>query len=193
MAAQEQSESGQSCSNISEILDLRAPAGQTERGEGFWNASNVAMKFSVERQWICRVRNARRKPNYGTSKMDGQLEEVVGNKLELAGPLIDSYLQEIGKSIKSKLSKSKTTGLVNPVVMFIPWRIYCHILILVRGYSGDIHSKANGSKHFVSITKMDTLKKLLSPSRFGNETLFACRHFKKVRCTESGKWIHIQW
>ena len=32
--------------------------------------------------------------------MDGLLEEVVGNKLELCGPLIDSILKEIGKRFK---------------------------------------------------------------------------------------------
>jgi hypothetical protein len=49
------------------------------------------MKFSVECQWIKSVRKAKRKPNYGMSNMDPQLEELVGNKLELVGPLIDSY------------------------------------------------------------------------------------------------------
>ena len=41
------------------------------------------MKFSVERQWIKAVRKAKRKPNYGMLNMDAELEEVVGNKLEL--------------------------------------------------------------------------------------------------------------
>ena len=33
------------------------------------------------------------------TNMDGLLEEVVANKLEFCGPLIDSILKEIGKSI----------------------------------------------------------------------------------------------
>ena len=45
--------------------------------------------------------------------MIAQLEEVVGNKLELVGRLLDSYLHEIGKAMKGKLSRSKATGLVN--------------------------------------------------------------------------------
>lgn len=149
------------------------------------------MKFSVEKQWLKTVRKARGKPNYGMSRMDSQLEEVIGNKLGLAGPLIDCYLKEIGNSLRSKLSKSKATGLVNPVTLLIPWAVFHHIMTLLRGYSGDIHTKADGSKHFLSTTKMDTITKLLSPSRFTGETFFAYRHFKKSKCAESDKMISV--
>ena len=56
------------------------------------------------------MRKVKNKPDYGMAKMDRQLEEVIGNKLELARPLIDSYLKEIGRAIGSKLSRSKATG-----------------------------------------------------------------------------------
>lgn len=80
------------------------------------------MKFIVERQWVKAVRKTKRKPNYGMLNMDAQL--VVGNKLELVGSMIDSYLEEIGKSMKCNLSRSKVTGLVNPVSFFIPWTVF---------------------------------------------------------------------
>ena len=149
------------------------------------------MKFSVERQWIKSVPKAKRKPNYGMSNTDPQLEEVVGNKLELVGPLIDSYLKEIGSSLRIKLSKSKATGLVNPVTLFIPWTVFRHIMILVRGYSGDVHTNQKGSKHYISAQKMDTVKKLFSPARFSGEAFFARRHFKKEKCPESQKMISV--
>ena len=88
--------------------------------------------------------------------MDSKLEEVIENKLELAGPLIDCNLREIGKSLRAKLSMSKATGLVNPITLFVPWPAFRHIMSLLRGYFGDIHTKRDGSKHFVSITKMET-------------------------------------
>ena len=101
-------------------LDLKGSSAETERGSGFWNTSVVEMKISVERGWIKSVRNATNKPNYGMAEMDSQLEEVVGNKLELVGPLVDSFLKEIGKSIISKLSGSKATGLITPVSVYFP-------------------------------------------------------------------------
>ena len=42
--------------------------------------------------------------------------------------MVDSYLFEIDKCIQSKLKRSKATGLVNPVLMFIPWVTFRHIL-----------------------------------------------------------------
>ena len=35
--------------------------------------------------------------------MDLQMEEIVRNKLELVGLMIDSYLEEIGKAMKCKV------------------------------------------------------------------------------------------
>ena len=114
-------------------LDLRGVSAETDRGSRFWNTSLVEMKFSVERSWIKSVRKAKNKPNYGMTNMDGLLEEVVGNKLELCGPLIDSFLKEIGKSVLSKLNRSKVTGLASPVILFVPWQVYRHVLTLARG------------------------------------------------------------
>ena len=48
--------------------------------------ASIEMKFSVEKEWMQKVRAAKRKPEYGMSNMDGLLEEVVCNKLKLTGP-----------------------------------------------------------------------------------------------------------
>ena len=166
-------------------LNLQASDG-SERGDSFWNVSAVEMKVSVEKQWIKAVRKAKRKPYYGMLNMDTQLEEV-GNKLELVGPMMDSYLREIGKPM------SKATGIVNPVSLFIPWTVFRHILVLVRGYSGDVHTQGDGSKHVLTLTKMDSVRKLFSPSRlFSGETFFAQRHFKRVPSKAGGKTESVQ-
>ena len=171
------------------VLDLKASKDDQERGEKFWNNSVLEMKFSVEREWIKAVRKANGKPDYGMLNMDCQLEEVVGNKLELVGPVIDSYLFELGKTLKSKLARSKATGLVNPVSMFFPWAMFRHLLTLCRGYSCDVATKISGRKHMhvITITQMKSLRKLFSPARFSGETVFATRHFKKVPSTAGGK------
>lgn len=155
----------------------------------FWNVSSIQIKFIVERQWIKAIRKTKRKPNYGMLNMDAPLE-VVGNKLELVGPMIDSYLQEIGKSMKGKLSRSKVTGLVNPVSFFIPWTVFRQLLVLVRGYSGDAHTWVVGLKHILTLTKMDSVRKLFLSSRFSGETFFAQRHFKRVPSKAGGKTVY---
>ena len=170
-------------------LDLRCLTTETEHGSGFWNSSVVEMKFSVEKRWIKCVWKAENKPNYGMAQMDGQLEEVIGNKLELSGPLIDSYLKEIVKCIASKLNRSKATGLVNPVVLFFPWAVFRHVLTLVRGYSGDV--TITYSRLSITITERRSLVRLFSPSRFSRENFIAHRHFKKVPSKSGNKLLSV--
>ena len=83
------------------------------------------------------MKSAKNKPNYGMTNIYSLLEEMIGNKLEMCDPLIDSYLKEIGKAIGSKLSRSKATSLANPVILFVPWPVFRHVPTLARGYSGD--------------------------------------------------------
>ena len=63
--------------------------------------------------------------------LDPILEERASNKFELTGPLIDGYLQEIGKSIFSKLGRSRNTGLMPPIRLFVPYGILRHIFNVV--------------------------------------------------------------
>ena len=178
-----------STSSCDKVMDLKSNAEASERGEKFWNSSTVALKFDVEVDWQKRVRKAKGKPNYGMGLMDALLEEVVGNKIELAGPLIDFYLRQIGQVMKNKLCRSKATGLVNAFTIAIPWAIFRHILVLFRGYGGDVQTKQKGSaiKHYVTIQSMETAEKLFSPARFSGESMLAYRHFKKAPSTTPGE------
>ena len=112
---------------------------------------------------------------------------MVGNKLELAGPLVDSFLRELGNSIMAKLCYSKATGLVTPTTFFIPWAIFRHILVLVRGYSGDVHNDHNCKKFAVTISKTETIQKLFDQARFSGECMYVYSHFKKVPAKARGK------
>lgn len=150
-------------------LDLRGVSAETDRGSRFWNTSLVEMKFSVERTWIKSIQKAKSKLNYRMKNMDGLLEEVVSNKLELCGPLINSFLKEIGKSILSKLNRSKVTGLASSVILFVPWQVYGHVLTHARGYSRNAESSDHGVKHSIVSTKRDALLKLFSLARFSGE------------------------
>ena len=94
-------------------LDLRGVLTEAERGSAFWNSSLVEVKFSVKCSWIKSIRKAKHRPNYGMTNMDGLLEEVVSNKLEFCGPLMDSFIKKISKSILSELNRSKATGLAS--------------------------------------------------------------------------------
>ena len=154
---------GKMAANLSEVVfDLRGQTDFSERGKTFWNASELELKFSFEREWIKAVRQAKRRPNYGMGKMNSGLEEVCGNKLELCGPLVDGYLLEIGEQIASKLSRSKATSSVGPVVIFIPWQIFRRITVLLRGYSGEVKFNERKSKITSTLSCTQAVEKVFS-------------------------------
>ncbi len=93
-------------------LQLGSSGDDTERSDRFWNSSSVAIKFSVERLWMDAVWECKSKPNYSMRGLDAIFEERASNKLELSGPLIDSYFRELGKAMLAKLGRSRNTGLM---------------------------------------------------------------------------------
>ena len=170
-------------------LNLR-PLGvesNTERGDRFWNRNVVEMKFSVKHDWMKRVRFPESKPNYGMRELDPILEELTGNKLELIGPMLDGFIQEIGLSIHAKLGRSRMTGLMAPVVLFMPFQIFKHLWVLVQGYGGNIESSKKGEKITLTITRPDTAEKIWLPPRFSGENFLKKRHYEKI--PEKGRII----
>ena len=138
--------------------------GDTERSERFWNASTVALKFSIEDVWRDAVWKSPRKPNYGMRDLDAILEERASYKLELTGPLIDSYLQEIGKGLFSKLGRSRNTGLMPPIKLFVPYAIFKHIWVIAVGYGGTQKRLKSGMT--ITVESFTNAAKLFSPVRF---------------------------
>ena len=115
--------------------------------------------------------------------MNVGLEEVCGNKLELCGPVIDSYLLEMEEQIAQKLTMSKATGLASPVVLFVPWAIFRHMTVLFRGYGSDVRvskSKTKITKITTRITDINTADKIFSPARFEGQNFLRKRHFRKI-------------
>ena len=146
-------------------------ASTSERGSGFWAGTDANMKFNVEAEWLKSVwsTNSKLKPDYGMGNMDSSHEEVVGNKLELVGPMLDLYLKETGKSIKNKLCHSNCTGLVSPIALFMPWVIFKHMMVLANGYGGDFNQTKDGKSYSATFIDFDSLFKVFSPARFDAE------------------------
>jgi hypothetical protein len=133
-------------------LKLCSSGEETERSERFWNASTVELKFGVERMWKCQ-----NKPNLGMRNLDAILEERASFKLEMVGPLIDGYLTEIGKGMFTKLGRSRNTGLMPPIKLFVPYSIFWHVCNIVVGYGGSLSLKKN--RMLVEITNSDNAGK----------------------------------
>ena len=96
-------------------LNLGKDNNEKERPKHFWNRAWAAMKFSLEPIWHDAAWKAEQKPNFGMRNLEAVLEERCSLKLEITGPLIDSYLKEIGRAFWAKLGRSKYTGLMPPI------------------------------------------------------------------------------
>lgn len=73
--------------------------------------------------------------------LDAILEELSSYKLELFGPLVDSFLKEIGKGMFAKLGRSRNTGLMPPLRIFVPYAVFRHIVNISVGYGGSMCTK----------------------------------------------------
>ena len=173
MAVSEQLLAALSC------LQLGSSGDDTERSDRFWNRSSVAMKFSVERLWMDAVWKCETKPNYGMRGLDAILEERASNKLELTGPLIDSYFRELGKAMYAKLGRSRNTGLMPPVKLFVPYAMFRHLCNVAVGYGGSM--KSSKTTLAVNIESFEAASKVFSPVRFGGQNYLKKRLFDKVR------------
>ena len=165
--------------NALSSLNLGQTTDDTERPGTFLDSAVVEMKFTGEELWLDAVWNCKRKPNYGMRELDGILEERAGNKFELTGPLIDGYLRELGKSISNKLGRSRNTGLMPPVRLFVPYTIFRHLCNIMVGYGGTMAS--NKKCITITIEAFETASKVFSPARLGGLNVLKKRHFNKIK------------
>lgn len=107
------------------------------------------------------------------------------NKIELIGPVIDSYIKHIGYVIDNKLSRSKNTGLMLPIPFFVPWSIFCHLCILVVGYGGDM--RVTERKIVLTISSCDTANKVFSPVQMKRKN---CLKAKLQVCQRKRKHVN---
>ena len=135
-----------------------------ERNNQFWNSKENQLK-KFEAKWYSDSEHKEDRKDYSMhGSLDGELEKVVGSHLLLAGPLIDSYLWEIGKACLEKLRRSHLTGLAPPVVMFMPTQIFNYFSTMCVGYGADI--KRTPKKYVMFLDKQEGAQKLFHPKRF---------------------------
>ena len=100
------------------------------------------------------------------------------NKIELVSPLVDSYVKHMGNLIYSKLARSKNTGLLSFLTIFIPKSIFRHICVLVVGYGGDM--KMTTRRIVLTLSSNNSAKKVFSPVRMKGTNCLKKRFYKAV-------------
>lgn len=151
----------------------------------FW-AKQVLALGKFETEW---VKVMEQLDFSADGNLDNHTEKTIGNRLLLSGPLVDGYVEEIGKLLSSKLTRSKLTGLVPPIVMFIPWEIMGKIVALFVAYGSDLKNVCKGKKSdkvVVICEKHSTAEKVFSGSRFDGTNYLRKRFFANNVDADSG-------
>ena len=74
-------------------------------------------------------------------KLRGDIEKSCNTGLALIGPILETYIKELGVLILNKLSLGRATGLSRAGPLLIPWQIMVQFMRLVQGYGGVISPK----------------------------------------------------
>ena len=128
--------------------------------------------------------------------MDGPFEKMLGHQICLSGPLLDKYLERIGKCMYTKLGKKHLTGCIKPIKEFIPSEIFDLLLRMFAAYGCSIHNvypkkksakKAKRSRRtreeptkiYVWIVTPSSCEKIFAPWRFDGTNYLAKRIFAR--------------
>ena len=120
--------------------------------------------------------------------MDPALKKATGHRLCLIGPLVDKYLERIGKIMYRRLARKHVTGEVQPVNEYIPVEIFNHMLSLFGGYGCSLNTTYFKTKkkqtnvlkkQYIWIESDSSANKLFAPWRFDGTNYLAKRHFIK--------------
>ena len=158
-------------------------SGLAERGDNFWLHQSEKLK-EFEKSWYAEIKDDQ--CDYSLKgEMESTFEKMVGNHLCLAGPMVDGYLQQIGKAINNKLGR-KTTGLAPAIKLYIPWEVAQHVFQIFQGYGAEFHEvKKNKKRRLVLWVNEDAIaRKIFNPKRFDGTYFLSKRIYKK---DESGK------
>jgi hypothetical protein len=161
-----------------------------ERDDAFW-LPNEHKLATFERKWYKEV-VSEDKRDYTMSGELSSAEKVVGNHLVLAGPMVDGYLKEMGKSFLAKLTRGSLTGLAPPISLYLPPQVLRYFASLCTSYGAEIKvisktGKNKKGKMFLFICKSCTADSIFSPSRFDGTNYLVKRHFQKKLNIETGK------
>ena len=114
----------------------------------------------------------------GSESMNQQVEMEVGLVPTLVGPLIDSFLQHLGKKIRRKLGSRRLAGLMSPASVFVPKELANYVTILLIRYGGKLRNSDDAAN--VEFNDIDGLKNVFAAERFDGVSVLKRRHFIRI-------------
>ena len=101
------------------------------------------------------------------------MERSTHAKLIVSGPMVDTYLKELGNLMLNKLSRGKITGIQATAPLLVPWQVMVNIIRLIKGYGGEVlaEQKKNKEKEITIniLNESCSLKKGLASQKMWQE------------------------
>lgn len=109
------------------------------------------------------------------------IERETNTQLIVAGPMLDTYIKELGSMMVNILSRGKATGIQQTKNILIPWQVMVILMKMVKRYGGKVESrvKRNKEKQFtITMVEQANCEQVWHPKRCGKKYL-SRRKFKK--------------
>ena len=103
-------------------------------------------------------------------QLNGDVEKNSNASLAVMGPMVETYIKELGSQLFHKLSRSKITGIVETSPFLIPWQVMVQLMRMVKGYGG-----------LVTATKKKHSKEKVFSIRLPHETCQKIWHLNRCR------------
>ncbi|XP_019624883.1 PREDICTED: uncharacterized protein LOC109470386 [Branchiostoma belcheri] len=165
---------------------------QTARDPGhtgrFWRPTSTAVKLyftPLFRRWLRDGLPPSYKPNYGMEGMDTKIEDLVGNALQVNGPLVDFHLSKLGGDVASRLRRNYGTGLAE-FEDTIPPTTFSYLMLLMKKYGAQVSVKNPGKSGMygrvdVKVTDIRVLRNILHGARTDGRNYLVKLHYDRER------------
>ena len=149
--------------------------------------SGIDVAKSRQVDWYKNYVNNQNESDFSANgRSNGGIERVVGSRFLLAGEMGDQFLQEIGKAIMEKLSRSKSTGELQATSLFVPPRVMLSIegICIGCGVKSVIRVPGKAKKDppkkiRLFIDSEEVARKVFEPARFDGTNYLAKRSYRK--------------
>ena len=106
--------------------------------------------------------------------LDASAEKDTHSNLIVCGPMLDTYIKELGSLMLNKLSRGKVTGITQSPSLLLPWQVMVNFIKLAKRYGAKVEAETKKDKEkkiTISITSDSCCYNIWHPKRCGKNFL----------------------
>lgn len=106
--------------------------------------------------------------------LDPSAEKDTHSNLMVSGPILDTYIKELGSFMLNKLSRGKVTGITQSPSLLLPWQAMVNVIKLAKRYGAEVQAETKKNKEkkiTITITSDECSGNIWHPKRCGKNFL----------------------